>query len=366
MSGTRLTRGDYPMVGILANPASGRDVRRLVARASVFPAMEKSNMILRMLSAMGSLGVREVLMMPDTGGIAARVLHEQDAAVARSGGNWPRLRFLEMPIEYGDIDTIRAVDQMVRQGVELIIVMGGDGTHRVVTKACGTTPLVALSTGTNNTFPDIREATVAGLAAGLVASGRVRVEDVSSQNKLLRLGLGEGGEEIALVDLCVSTECWVGTRALWQPACLRELFVTFASPSSIGLSSIVGYLRPVERWDPFGVRLLLAPPGEERCTVSVPIAPGLMEDVGIVEVCELHPRQLCAIGTPRGTIAFDGERSIAFNEQDRPQVWLEMEGPITIDIDRVMRVAAEEHLFLRASGSPFAGAWAAGGSPGSR
>jgi predicted polyphosphate/ATP-dependent NAD kinase len=234
-----LTLGDSPTVGILANPASGRDVRRLIARASVFPAVEKSNMILRMLSAMGSLGVREVLMMPDTGGIAARVLHEQETGIAHHGRNWPRVRFLEMPIEYGEIDTIRAVEQMVSQGVALVIVMGGDGTHRVVTKACGTTPLVALSTGTNNTFPDIREATVAGLAAGLVATGRVRLEEVSSQNKLLHLDLGERGEEIALVDLCVSTECWVGTRALWQPACLRELFVTFASPSSIGLSSIV-------------------------------------------------------------------------------------------------------------------------------
>jgi hypothetical protein len=346
MSGRVLTLGDGPVVGILANPASGRDVRRLVARASVFPAVEKGNMILRMLSAMGSLGVREVLMMPDTGGIAARIIHEQDAAIARSGGKWPRVSFLEMPIEYDEIDSIRAVEQMVSQGVELIIVMGGDGTHRVVSKACGATPLIALSTGTNNTFPEIREATVAGLAAGLVATGRVRVEGVSSQNKLLRLSLGERGEEIALVDLCVSTECWVGTRALWQPACLRELFVTFASPSSIGLSSIVGYLLPVERWDPFGMRLLLAPPGEGRFTLSVPIAPGLMEQVGVVEMSELHPRQVCAIGTGRGTIAFDGERSIAFNEQDRPMVRLEMEGPITIDIDRVMRVAADEHLFV--------------------
>jgi hypothetical protein len=72
-----------------------------------------------------------------------------------------------------------------------------------------------------------------------------------------------------------------------------------------------------------------------------------MEQVGVVEMSELHPRQPCAIGTGRGTIAFDGERSIAFNGQDRPVVRLEMEGPITIDIDRVMRVAADEHLFVQ-------------------
>ena len=36
-------------VGIIANPASGRDIRRLVACASVFPVAEKCNMITRLL-----------------------------------------------------------------------------------------------------------------------------------------------------------------------------------------------------------------------------------------------------------------------------------------------------------------------------
>ena len=57
-------------------------------------------------------------------------------------------------------------------GAAAIVVLGGDGTHRVVAKACGDVPLCALSTGTNNAFPEMREATVAGLATGLVATGR--------------------------------------------------------------------------------------------------------------------------------------------------------------------------------------------------
>ena len=52
-----------------------------------------------------------------------------------------------------------------------IVVLGGDGTHRVVAEARGDVPLCALSTGTNNVFPELREATVAGLATGLVATG---------------------------------------------------------------------------------------------------------------------------------------------------------------------------------------------------
>jgi len=35
------------VVGVVANPLSGRDIRRLVTQASVFPTAEKANMIQR-------------------------------------------------------------------------------------------------------------------------------------------------------------------------------------------------------------------------------------------------------------------------------------------------------------------------------
>jgi len=341
----RRVKFDYPLVGIVANPQSGRDVRRLVAQASVFPAIEKSNMIQRILSALGCVGVREVVMMPDTGGITGRIRHTLETTCTHTEYGWPKVHFLEMPIEYGAIDTVRAVERMVALGVSVIIVMGGDGTHRVVAKVCGDTPMVAVSTGTNNTFPEIREATVAGLAAGLVATEKVPLSEVAVQNKVIHVDLNGAGREIALVDLCVCTDCWVGTRALWQPEQLRELFVTFASPSAIGLSAIAGYLHPVKRWAPYGLRLNLVPPGEGMFTVSVPIAPGLVKNVGVSHLAELRPKEICAFKTCRGTLAFDGERDLEFNGRDRPRVWLDLEGPITIDIDRTMAKAAEDHLF---------------------
>ena len=64
-----------PSVGILANPAAGRDIRRLVAQASVFPIAEKRNMITRLFSALGMLGVAKVYMMSDGNGIADRIRH---------------------------------------------------------------------------------------------------------------------------------------------------------------------------------------------------------------------------------------------------------------------------------------------------
>ena len=55
---------DVP-VGIIANPASGKDIRRLVAYGTVFDNQEKVNIVRRILLALDALGVGRVLAMPD-------------------------------------------------------------------------------------------------------------------------------------------------------------------------------------------------------------------------------------------------------------------------------------------------------------
>ena len=76
------------IVGVVANPLSGRDIRRLVTQASVFPTAEKANMIQRMLTAFGAVGVHRVLLSTDLGGISASVLRaiERRPAQGRPGG----------------------------------------------------------------------------------------------------------------------------------------------------------------------------------------------------------------------------------------------------------------------------------------
>ena len=48
-------------VGVIANPMSGRDIRRLVASASVFPNAEKASTVVRLTAAAGALRVGRVL-----------------------------------------------------------------------------------------------------------------------------------------------------------------------------------------------------------------------------------------------------------------------------------------------------------------
>jgi predicted polyphosphate/ATP-dependent NAD kinase len=163
-------------VGVIANPASGRDIRRLVAGASVFGNADKAGMVFRLLAGLGAAGVERVLMLPAADGLSTtlhRQLHTRHTVRAfESAAPFPALEDLDVALDGTARDSEVAVERMLGAGVRAIVVLGGDGTHRVVAKACGDVPLCALSTGTNNAFPEMRETTVAGIATGLVATGR--------------------------------------------------------------------------------------------------------------------------------------------------------------------------------------------------
>lgn len=325
-------------IGIVANPASGRDIRRLTAKASVFPTAEKANMVQRMLGAFGSMGVARVLMMPDRTGIAAGVLRALDNHRAERLPPWPRVEFVDLDPTDSPADTVAAVRAMHAAGVDAIVVLGGDGTHRVVAADCGEIPLATLSTGTNNAFPELREATLTGLAAALVATGRVPLAAAARRNKLLRVTAG-GREEIALVDVCVTRHAHVGARAVWDSASITELFVTFAEPAAIGLSAIAAMLQPVGRDDDHGYFVRCAPVGGARREVIAAIAPGIVAPVGIAEAGWMEPGVAYPIRTPGGTVALDGEREIELVGGMEASVRLDAAGPLTVDVPATLEWA---------------------------
>ena len=201
----------------------------------------------------------------------------------------------------------------------------------------GQVPLLALSTGTNNVFPAVREATVAGLAAGLVATGAVPAEGATRQAKLLEVRAGDR-TETALVDVAVSSERHVGARAVWDPATVSQLFCAFAEPDAIGLSSVLGQLAPVSRQDPRGVTARLAAAAPRQ--VLAPVAPGLVVPVGVGEIEPMHPGSVHAIDARAGVIAVDGERELTFGPADQPAVRLRADGPRCLDVPAVLAASA--------------------------
>jgi predicted polyphosphate/ATP-dependent NAD kinase len=329
-------------VGIVANPASGRDIRRLVAGASVFGNADKAGMVYRLLCGLGATGVERALMMPAADGLTTALeaqLRARAGAGPPGGAPLPELEQLEMTLTSTARDSTHAVRRMLEAGVKAIVVLGGDGTHRVVAKACGEVPICALSTGTNNVWPEMRETTVAGLATGLVATGR------GGEGALRREGAlvveREGAEpDLALVDAAVTRERFVGARALWRHDALSEVFVTFADPGAVGLSAVAGLLEPVQRGCGRGLHVRLArDPGRAQIVLHVPLAPGLVTSIAVAGYERFGPGDTIALDGDGGAIALDGEREIERRGDDRATVRL-ADGPLRIDVDAVMANAA--------------------------
>src|SRR5215475_14457022 len=203
-----------PTIGLIANPVSARDIRRIVANANNLQTADRVNIVLRMLAAAGSCGVGRVLMMPDTGGISA-MLSRSLGRERVMNHHFPQVEFLEMPVYSTIEDTFAATQKMRAAGVAAIVVLGGDGTHRAVARECGDVPIAGLSTGTNNAFPQMREPTIIGMAVGLYASGRLPASQALAPNKILEVSVN-GRREIALVDVVIATDRFVGARALWK------------------------------------------------------------------------------------------------------------------------------------------------------
>jgi predicted polyphosphate/ATP-dependent NAD kinase len=311
-----------PTVGIIANPASGRDIRRLVAGASVFGNADKAAMVYRLLTGLGAAGVERALMLPAPDGLST-TLHRH----LRAGHTGVELEELPIRLDGSAADSAAAVHAMRECEVAAIVVLGGDGTHRVVAKTCDDVPICAISTGTNNAFPDLRETTVAGLATGYVVTGRA---NAVRREYALEVRIGPT-TDIALVDVAVSRARFVGARALWRPDSVAELFVTFANPSAVGLSAIAGALHPLARGGGQGLHVRLGS-GRE---VDVALAPGLISRVGVESHRVLELGEEVALQS--GTIALDGEREL--ERTDEPATVRLVEGPRTIDVDAAMREA---------------------------
>ena len=308
-------------VGIIANPAAGKDIRRIVAQGRFIPNHEKVNILKRVLAGLDAAGVERVAFMPDAGALGRGALEGADLRLSAE--------FVDMPVFHAERDTERAARAMRDAGVRCIVTLGGDGTNRAVAKECGDIPIMPISTGTNNVFPTMVEGTVAGLAAGRVAAGAADAERCAPKHTRLE-ALADGElRDIALVDLAISTERFVGARAIWDMATVREIFLTRAEPTSVGLSAIGARLRTTSPTEGVGLWIRLGRGGE---IVTAPVAPGLVRQVEIAEW-----RTMSAGGVPEtvttrpATAALDGERAFALPPDAEFSVRLSADGPRVVD-----------------------------------
>jgi len=323
-------------VGIIANPSSGKDIRRLVSQSRVVTNQEKINILKRIYAGLVASGVRNVLLMPDYGRLAITAAEEFEGPLS--------FKPLEVFIRNKEEDTVDSVKKLVDAGADAIIVLGGDGTSRAACKNIGEIPLLPISTGTNNVFPYMIEGTLAGLATGFIASGQVTDEECIPRYQALSVEHSDGSSEISLVDVAISSEHYVGARAIWDISTVSDLFLSIAEPYSIGLSAIGGAIHPVGREETTALHLKLNH-SNPRHRVMAPVIPGHVQNVGYDDFTIMTVGHPITIDSYPRTIALDGERALVLREGDSATVTLVSEGPWTIDPYKTLRAAASKKLF---------------------
>ena len=315
-------------IGLIANPASGKDIRRLVAGASVFDNNEKQNIIRRVMIGASAIGVNTFVSMPEPNQMAEQAAERLRGAV--------ELEPVSSPLTSSAIDTEHAARAMCDAGCAVVVTLGGDGTNRAAARGWRDLPVLAISTGTNNVFPSMVEGTIAGMAAGLIASGAIPIESVTEVSKTITIEIPEEPEDLALIDAALLGGSFVGSRAIWSAAVLRAVVLTRADPAGVGLTAMGGLMRPIEAGHDGGLLLRCGEGGE---SVLAPVAPGLMESVAISEARPMALGESVELEGP-GVLAFDGERERPLARGKAATLTLRRDGPRVIDVRKTLHVAA--------------------------
>lgn len=324
-------------VGIIANPMSGRDARRLYGRALGQTPDMKRNTIQRAVIGAVAGGARRVILMRD-------LFRSAESAVENLRLH-AEIEFLAMPLETKPTDTARAAALMREAGCGAVIVLGGDGTNRVIAGAWRDAPIVPISTGTNNVFPRHLEATVAGAAAGLVACGAVGLDEVARPAKIVEAEFEDGRSDLALVDAALLVGDHAGSLLHLDPSRLRHLVLTRAEPAAVGTSPIGGLLHPTGEDDERGVEVLCTPANDGGRPLLVPVSPG------VYEIAHIGGSRRLALGewttmTGPGVVAFDGDRVRTLRPDEPARLRVVRGGPYVIDERRALTLAAERGFYL--------------------
>ncbi len=320
-------------IGIIANPASGKDIRRLVSHATVIDNNEKINIVERIVLGAQALGVERVYMMPDSYNMGYRV----EDALNTCNELKCDINVINILRFDGMEDTVNAAKFMEENNVGCIVTLGGDGTNRAVAKAVKDTPLISISTGTNNVYPVMMEGTVAGMAAAAVASGRFDKRLFIRRDK--RIEIYKDGEliDIALIDAVISKDVFVGSKAIWDMDSIEKIFVTRCHSASIGFSSIMGSKKIITSADDFGAYAEINTNGSK---IIAAVAAGVLSPVSISEPVILNlDVQHSFIADSRGTIALDGEREIPFSEDQEYIFKITRNGPNHVNVVKALETA---------------------------
>lgn len=326
-------------IGIIINPASGKDIRRLVSHATVMDNNEKMNIVKRAILGAAAMGVEEFLLMPDSFQLARMICNQMKTEDMLSA----KINLLDMPLTSTALDTVEAAARMEQAGCGCILLLGGDGTSRAAAKSLQSTPLLPISTGTNNVYPYMVEGTTAGICAAVIS----RLPDPAPcciRDKRLGIIVDGTPRDIALVDAVISTHSFAGARAIWDMDEILAIMVARSHPQSIGFSAIIGCMETVTEEDDWG---LFAHLGSGR-RILAPVAPGIVERVRVTAPERIPlDGEYQYVAKKECMIALDGEREVKIRKGETVAFRITRDGPLRVCIKETMECAQRESFFER-------------------
>ncbi|WP_148412960.1 NAD(+)/NADH kinase [Haloferax sp. KTX1] len=336
-------------IGLVVNPAAGRDIRRLTGGASVSNNYAKRRTAGCVLAGLTLVDDAEVLVMPDNTGLADRIVDDAPDGVS--------VEFVDMTVTASGRDSRTAAAHFADHA-DAVVVLGGDGTTRDVAQTVGDVPVVSISTGTNNVVPTPVDGTVAGAAAALVGSGAVSAAAATTRHGTVEVDVVRSEETTVIRGLAtvgVLDRPFVGTRAILDPSDIVGGVVSRSSPAEIGLSGIAGGLVTHRPDDPGGVGFRLSRDGADgtdapdaatspATTVRAITVPGRLSTVDVAEHRVLDDGEDYVFEVDRGVISVDGERE---HEVRNGTVRLRPvgDGPRLVDVESVLERAADDGRF---------------------
>ena len=324
-------------VGIIANPYSSKDIRRLVGSARIVADWEKVNILRRIIIGLQSTGVDELYAMNDSSHLIVRACDYP--------GIFIKPQFLDQLVFGNPNDTMVASKKMAEIGVKVLISLGGDGTNRMIAKGNDQHCLLPVSTGTNNVFPYDIEGTHMGLCAGLLATGAVEASECTVPSKQIIVTSDDGLHDIALVDLAISYSSYVAARAIWNVNDLYEVFLTRCEPLDLGLASVGARLHPITVNDDQGLAYKISNDGNSVRQILAPIGPGTVQEALISEWNILQLGEKLTREISRCTLAFDGERETQIINPQTIQIEIKRVGPYIVDVKKCIQLGINARCF---------------------
>jgi hypothetical protein len=301
------------LVGLVANPTSSKDIRRLTTLARVIDIEEKANLVARLLVGLASEKGIEVKALDDAAGLVRR-------AVGMAGTSAPPVDYLPVEIEGGEGDTRRAAGLLADLGADAMVTVGGDGTVRAAVEGWRDARLVPLGAGTNNAFALTDEPSVIGMATAIALTNGSGA--AFKPTTAIEVDTTDGWA-LAVIDAVLVRSHWIGAGAITHPGDLIEGVVTSSRRTAVGIASVSAALGPLL---PGHVRHLRF--GGTRSVRAV-FGPGLILDVAVEGHEDLQVGAELALSGEAGTVAVDGERRLPA----RAAVVRVIDGPRVLDLD---------------------------------